>query len=218
MGKILILVEGQTEEKFVKEILAPHLVNYDVNIIPTIITTKRIKAGPDFKGGIISYAKVRNDLRRLLGDTSADCVTTMIDLYGLPDDFPGLFVGSDEPYSKVQTIEQAFEQDVAHDRFSSHLTLHEFEGLLFTKPSEISRTLNKPEMRNKLEQIRNEFNTPEEINDNPQTAPSKRIEEQFPEYRKTFHGSVISKRIGLEAIRAECPHFGEWVAHLETFR
>jgi hypothetical protein len=55
MGKVLILVEGQTEEKFVKEVLNPHLNNYGKYLIPTLLRTKIVKSGPNFKGGITSY-------------------------------------------------------------------------------------------------------------------------------------------------------------------
>ncbi|MCP4022163.1 MAG: DUF4276 family protein [Desulfobacteraceae bacterium] len=55
MKKVLVLVEGPTEEAFVRHILQNHLMDYKVMIIPTIVTTKRVKSGPNFKGGIVSY-------------------------------------------------------------------------------------------------------------------------------------------------------------------
>jgi len=42
--------EGQTEEKFVKEVLNPHLNNYGKYLIPTLLRTKIVKSGPNFKG------------------------------------------------------------------------------------------------------------------------------------------------------------------------
>jgi len=152
---------------------------------------------------------------KLLGDTSAVCVTTMFDLCGLPADFPGRKAAAGFPYQKVKDVEQAFEQDINNPRFSAYLTLHEFEGLLFTGPVEIARALNKPQNEKDLIEIRNQFKTPEEINDDPQTAPSKRITRLFPQYGKVLHGSIIADRIGLEKIRVECPHFNEWLAMLE---
>ena len=101
MRKVLVLVEGQTEEKFVKEVLNPHLNNYGKYLIPTLVNTKIVKSGPNFKGGIISYTQVRRDLMRLLGDTSALRVTTMFDLYGLPGEFPGRQDAPAAPYDKV---------------------------------------------------------------------------------------------------------------------
>jgi hypothetical protein len=218
MRTILVLVEGQTEEIFVKEVLTPYLNNYGKHLIPTIVNTKIVKSGRNFKGGIISYRQVKRDLMRLLGDTNALCVTTMFDLYGLPDEFPGHQDAPALPYDKVQHIENAFKEDIDHPRFLGNLTLHEFEGLLFSKPAEIARALYDPDKELELTKIRASFKTPEEINDNPKTAPSKRIEGIFPIYNKPFYGMVISKRIGLQAIRAECPHFHQWVSQLENLQ
>lgn len=218
MQKVLVLVEGQTEEKYVKEVLNPHFTNHRKYLIPTIINTRVIKSGPNFKGGILSYRQVKRDLVKLLGDTSACCVTTMFDLYGLPSEFPGRENAPLNPYEKVAHIETAFAQDIDHKRFLSNLVLHEFEGLLFTMPSEIAKALNEPSQENELTHIRNNFQTPEEINDNPDTAPSKRLKALFPFYNKPFYGMVISKRIGLDAIRKECPHFHQWVSRLENLQ
>jgi hypothetical protein len=71
MNRVLILAEGQTEERFVKDILQPHLWPLGVDPQPKIATTKRVKDGADFKGGVIKFKKVEDNLRRLLGDTGA---------------------------------------------------------------------------------------------------------------------------------------------------
>jgi hypothetical protein len=52
MKRALILVEGQTEERFVKQVLLDHLVSVNVGITPTLLTTKVVKSGPNFKGGV----------------------------------------------------------------------------------------------------------------------------------------------------------------------
>jgi hypothetical protein len=66
-----------------------------------------------------------------------------------------------------------------------------------------------------LTSIRSKFEHPEEINDHPDTCPSNRIRQLLPQYQKALHGPLIAQRIGLEQIRAECPHFAEWLAKLE---
>jgi predicted ATPase len=90
MKRCLILVEGRTEEVFVKSCLAAHLKSHSLAPTPKIITTKQVKNGPNFKGGIHGYAQVKDDLRRLLGDSGAAGITTVIDYYALPADFPGM--------------------------------------------------------------------------------------------------------------------------------
>jgi len=68
--RVFILVEGQTEERFVKDVLAPNLQTQKIFLIPTILATKRVKDGPNFKGGITSFGKIERDLRRLLASAS----------------------------------------------------------------------------------------------------------------------------------------------------
>ena len=64
--RVLVLVEGQTEERFVKDVLSPSFWPRDVFLSPTILMTKRVKNGPNFKGGVTNFAKFRNDAQRLL--------------------------------------------------------------------------------------------------------------------------------------------------------
>jgi len=64
--------------------------------------------------------------------------------------------------------------------------------------------------------VRDAFPTPEDINDDPATAPSKRIIQVCPSYRKVVQGTTAARRIGIEAMRRECPHFRNWLEQLET--
>ncbi len=89
MNRVLVSVEGQTEETFVREVLRRHLWDFNVELQPVVITTHRVKQGRKFKGGVLSYAQTRNEIGRLLSDSSAVAVTTLFDLYHLPTDFPG---------------------------------------------------------------------------------------------------------------------------------
>jgi hypothetical protein len=91
MSRVLILVEGQTEELFIKEHLSPYLAARGLFLEkPVILPTKKLSGQPFFKGGITSYRQVRNSLRNLLNDSNARLITTMLDYYGLPDDFSWL--------------------------------------------------------------------------------------------------------------------------------
>lgn len=99
MNRVYAVVEGQTEESFVRDVLAKHLVRRNVHIEPILLTTKRVKnrnaferslPGRRFKGGVSSYNQVKRDIRNVLNDRGVAAVTTMIDFYGLPRDFPGM--------------------------------------------------------------------------------------------------------------------------------
>ncbi len=65
----------------------------------------------------------------------------------------------------------------------------------------------------------------EQINDDPQTAPSKRLAAFFLDhlnqrYDKPFHvhGPLLALEVGLPAIRAACPRFDTWLSRLEQLR
>ena len=218
--RLLILVEGQTEERFVKDVLGPGFWDKELFFHPTILVTKRVKDGPNFKGGVTNFAKFRNDTMRLLNSAGGALVTTMLDYYGLPLDFPGMVSrpprGS--PLQRVTHVETAIAQHFkSPQNFVPFLVLHEFEAWLFSSPTELPRAMTEPNKQPQFEAIRANVATPEEINERPEFAPSKQIETLFPAYKKTLHGPTTATRIGLARIRAECPHFDDWMKKLEAF-
>ena len=216
MKRVLVSVEGQTEEAFIKKVLHPHLSTFEIHVIPVIVATRVIKQGGRFKGGLSSYGKAQRDLRRLLGDTDAAAVTTMYDYYQLPSDFPGYETRPlGDCYQTVMYLERQMEIDLGEPRFRAYLQVHEFEALLFSDPEAIAYHTTSPGKLAELLEIRNAFQSPEEINDGIETAPSKRIRRLCPTYQKPVHGVLISSEIGLRAIREQCSHFDAWVSWLE---
>jgi len=214
--KILILVEGQTEESFVKSVLAASMPE-GLYLQPVIVATKRVNSGGKFKGGVPGYPKVRGEVMRLLADSSAVAVTTMLDYYALPDSFPG----RSQPLgitacAKVSHVEAAWFADIGDERFRAYLSLHEFEALLFSETATIADAFAKPELALGLANIRSSFPTPEEINDGPETAPSARLETLYPRYNKPLFGTLVAQRIGIEKMVKECPHFAGWVGFLKS--
>lgn len=217
MVRILILVEGQTEETFVRDILCPYFLPRDKIVIPKIVTTKRVKKGYQFKGGISKYSKIKNDLLRLINDSDAKAITTFLDFYGLPDDFPGKSsIPQGDCFSRVIYLQNEFQKDIGNHRFIPFLTLHEFEAYLFTSPSHIADVFPDSDIVNQLEVIAHSNASPEQINEGPDTHPSARIEKLIPQYRKTLHGPIIAKRIGLQAIQTKCNHFKTWIESIEA--
>lgn len=215
--RVLISVEGPTEETFVREVLSPYLTDRGIVLIPTLVYTKIVKSGPNFKGGIVSYGKVKRDLQRLLNDSNAAAVTTMYDVYELPKDFPGYRRCTRRPYDKVAYLEMAFAADINHRRFKPYLQLHEFEAFLFVDPDQTGNELGLASQQvESLTQIKASFATPEEINDNPQTAPSKRLQNIYQAYDKIFDGPLVTASVGLARLRTACPHFDGWVKWLEN--
>lgn len=217
MKRVLILVEGQTEERFVKDVLAPAFAERQVFLSPTILVTKRVKDGPNFKGGVTSYAKFRADVRRLLQTSGGALVTTLLDYYGLSQDFPGMNTRPHAPpLARVNHVEESIRTELGSpSNFIPFLALHEFEAWLFVSADELPRALTQPDGREAFAAICASVETPEDIDEGATTAPSKRIKAIFPTYRKTVHGPLTVQRIGLDRIRAECRHFDAWLRALE---
>ena len=218
--RALILVEGQTEERFVKDVLDPVFWEKDLFFAATILTTKRTKDGTTFKGGVTNFAKFHSDTQRLLSSAGRALVTTMLDFYRLPSDFPGMDSRPPHgtPIQRVTHVENAIKQYFGSPtNFLPFLALHEFEAWLFSSTIELPRTLSEMQKQKKFEAICMSVDNPEEINERPEFAPSKQILNLFPGYRKTLHGPTTAGRIGLEQIRSRCPHFHDWINKLEAF-
>lgn len=218
MTRLLVLVEGQTEEGFVKQVLAPHLLEFNVFASVTIVWTKRLPGGGGFKGGGRRFKKYDETLRPLLKDSTA-WVTTIVDYYALPEGFPGTDEAAKKPAvrEKVTALEAAWKREVGdHPRFLPFLSLHEFETWLFTSPETVAGHFGEPDVEAALRTMRDEAGEPELVNDGPDTHPSARIKKLIPNYGKTADGPTILEKIGLERIREACPNFNAWLTKLEN--
>lgn len=209
MSRVLVFVEGQTEETFVRDLLEPYFYPLGIYLTPILAQTS-----PGHKGGIVSYGKVKHQVTRLCRQNRRAYVTTLIDYYGLPTDFPAIDNQAQDAHQRVLQLEQALQQDIDESNFIPNLLLHEFEALLFSAPAKFAEWLDDGKPVAELEAIRAAFDSPEHINNSPQTAPSKRILALVPIYKKTLHGPLIAEDIGLDAIRAQCPHFNRWIERL----
>lgn len=222
MKRLHITAEGQTEEAFVNNTLRHHLAKFGVFADVRCVLTSR-KRGIEFRGGMTTYLKVKNDITRwLLEEThNSDVVfTTMFDYYALPEDFPGYAEAQRQqnPYQRVAAIERALANDINDRRFIPYIQLHEFETLLFVDPQKFEiEYFDKPEGISKLLTIAKSIGNPELINQGEATAPSKRIIGVYGDYadNKPAIGSMIAHEIGVEAMKKGCAHFNEWLTKLE---
>jgi hypothetical protein len=213
MSRVYLLVEGQTEETFVRELLQPHYARIGLYLTAIIVSTS-----PGYKGGVTSYAKVRPQIDRLCRQDANAHVSTMFDLYALPSDFPGKtspeWARQATGQQKAALIEACMMQDISHHNFIPNLMVHEYESLLFVQPQRFAAWADEAVVQS-LSLVR-DTTAPEDINDHPHTAPAKRILAAMPAYQKPFHGPLIACDIGLDAIRADCPHFDGWLRRLEA--
>ena len=212
MIRVHIFCEGQTEETFVRELLANHFAQIDIWVNPIILRTSKIG-----KGGLSTYGKLKNQVERKCKEDPNAWVTTLIDFYGLPTDFPKLVMPKGlTSIEKAKIIQRSFQDDIAEANFIANLMIHEFEGLLFSQPEAFKNWCDDPQLVVNLKKIRCGFESPEHINDGYTTAPSKRILSIFSQYDKVLHGSLVALDIGLETIRRECPMFNSWIERLES--
>ena len=207
--RLAISVEGQTEEEFVKSVLAPHL--QQALVTPTAIRLGRARSG--MGGGNVSIERLALDMARLY--PNFDAVTSLVDFYG--------FRGKGD--RTVEELEEHLAQEIQKKVSSGwdqrkvipYVQKHEFEGLLFSDVSAFSvMPVATGPLVEELGEVRSRFPNPEDINDNADTAPSKRIKSIVPGYQKVVDGTLIARETGLDTIRAACPRFAEWLAKLES--
>jgi hypothetical protein len=217
--RLHVLVEGQTEEQFAKSILAPHLEPLGIWLHPLIVETSRDRHGRKRRGGG-DWQKWRKDLLRLTkGQPGPDVrFTTMFDLYGLPERFPGLAEHGalGDTKRRAELLEAAMAEDVQDWRLIPYLQRHEFEALVLAGLDALKELLDATE-RSGIAPLQALIASvqPEDVNDGPETAPSKRLEASIPSYRKTVHGPLVVEATGLAKLRAACPRFDAWVTKLE---
>jgi hypothetical protein len=225
MNRVLILVEGPTERAVVEQVFAPYFGPRSLWLYA------RVVGKPGHKGGIRSFEAVRKEVSALLNQESNSLVSTFFDYYGLPATWPGIKEARGRTATeKARIVESAMRDELRKivwesvnlDRFLPHIQMHELETLLFANPQIMASAFEQPDLESPFAEIVRQCGSCEEINDDPESAPSKRILQLFPAYRKgssiNAHAPIITRRIGVDAIRQACPHFSEWIRKLENLR
>lgn len=226
MTRLLVHVEGQAEETFVNEVLAPHLSDHGWRSVSArLIGNARRRSA---RGGIQAWNVVRREIVNHLREDRACVATTMVDYYGMPQTgsraWPGRYQSAQLNFAeKAQTIEEALSVDIREamsagfdeGRFIPYVVMHEFEAMLFSDCERFGEAIGYPKLAPRFQEIRDQFASPEEIDDSPDTAPSRRVVDLVPKYQKPLMGNLAVLEIGLDAIRTECPHFRAWIERLE---
>lgn len=219
-----VLCEGQTEDRFVSQVLAPYLREFGLVVKHQILVTSRKKG---IHGGVLNYGQVKRDLELMFHqfhDTGFEThwFTTMFDFYALPTSFPGNEQTIAEPYQRIDNIEQAFGNDICNDRLIPYIQLHEFESLVF---ADLDYLLTEyPNVEKAVERLKKVLqqkqNNPELVDDGVDTAPSKRIIAELVrcghDYNKVKIGPACAEHKGMTMLKQECKHFGKWIERLES--
>lgn len=210
MKRLVFIVEGDTEIIFVQNIIVPFLYNLGftnpINAQPIITNRKQHK-----KGGVTGYGKFKNEVQRTFAQGNV-IITTLIDFFNLPVDFPGFTADS----KKIEQIERAILDDFANNPdFIPYIQRHELEALMFSNRSGFELVIDDDGKLHEIDTILVEYPNPEDINNHPDTAPSKRLKKIFS-YDKVGDGELIFDMIGIESIIEKCPRFAEWINNIVT--
>ncbi|MGP9820182.1 DUF4276 family protein [Salinarimonas sp. NSM] len=214
MARLAVHVEGQTEERFVKDVLAPHLEALGILPQPVLITTGRNADGSRARGGGVNLDRVRGQLRQLLAGFPDGHVTTFYDLYAC---------GGRAAGESAEALEARIHEALgAPPNLIPYVQRHEFEALLLSAPDVLAAHFAQPGLVRTIGRALAPLGGPEDLNDGPATAPSKRLAdwtrdlaERYEPRTKLRHAPPICARIGLEPMRAACPRFDAWIARLE---
>lgn len=213
MKKLIIICEGNTEFQFCRDVLKPYFAPKDIDVEFRLIAKSA--------GGIVKWDFLKSDIENYLTAESDVYVTTFIDLYGIQSHhkFPQFNTKAANNQEIVANMETGMKNDVNKAlaiRFIPYIQLHEFESLVFCS-LDVLKTKFMPNEADfaELEKIINYYVTPEDINNSPVTAPSKRLEKNISVYSKKLCSVSITKDIGMNEMKNKCPHFRSWIEQLE---
>lgn len=222
MTEIVAIVEGQTEQTFVRSQLAAHLGLRGITVWP-VLPGKTRKSG-----GVKKWESSRNDIIRTLKERRY--CTTMFDFYAMPADWPGREdAGRLSWEQRGSHVESNILDDLAQHMGESwdpsqlipYVQMHEFEALVFSNTEKLADVCAalcdspREDLRGKFDEILEEAGDPEAIDDGYETCPSRRITGLVPRYRKRLHSPIVATRVGFDQLRETCNHFASWIRKLE---
>lgn len=229
MALIAIVAEGPSEQQFITNNLAPYLQQASGgNLFAQAIVVKTSVAANGKArfggGGWYSGARTGYDslIRMLLEQPQWQGVSTMIDYYGFPQDFirkAGLVNPRCEDIE--EKLLEYYRNREQPGKWLPFVVKHEFESLVIAAALHGKSTVFSNAEIHQMTLWKDAAGEVEEINDSPQTAPSKRIiqlKESSPvPYRKLPDTKEVFDHTRIEAVMDECPHFAGWVENLLSF-
>lgn len=223
MNELVAIVEGETEQTFVRDQLAGYLALHGTSIWAVLPGRNRKR------GGVKKWEVARQDVVRTLKE--GRYCTTMMDFYAMPDDWPGRVDAKSLTWDKralhvearlLEDITEAMGQKFNPQFFIPYVQLHEFEALAFADVCVLTSVMaplshSSPQrLETQFARILSEAGEPEAIDDGKETCPSRRIAGVIKAYKKRVHGPIVTRRIGLETLRDRCAHFASWLRRLEN--
>lgn len=215
MKRLIIIVEGESEEEFVNRVLRPYFHTHSIYNVESF----KIKHS---KGGLSNYLHLKTDILNTIYEEGA-IVTTLIDFYALPKNFPKYAEARSitDKSKRLDFLEEAIKDDLeltqkkTFNNLLPYIQLHEFEAFVFSSLKGVKAFFEPGEADfSQLEKIVREFPNPEDINDSANTAPSKRLLKHIQGYNKVVDGVSIIDEVGIETVMEKCPRFRNWLQML----
>jgi hypothetical protein len=223
---INIIVEGQTEQTFVRDVLAPQIAHKGIYLNASLL------GRPGHKGGDVRFDRAKLDICHFLKQRNDTYISTMFDYFRIDHKWPG----KEDVHQQIQNgttltatdkakiLETATHNEIVsnfpkfepENRFVPYIEMHEFEALLFSDADILAKETGIDPTH--IRKIIQEYSNPEEINDDPVKAPSKQLTALKSGYRKVAMGKTVSNAIGIQAIRKQCPNFDKWLTKLEQLK
>lgn len=230
---VFAIVEGHTESAVLTQLLGSHLGAQGIDLHCPIV---KIGCG---RGGVkwLKCETFCDQIQRFLRGRRQPFVTTFFDYYAFPH---GINSGwgfvekakADVGFRGLDVTVQSIERQLHNlaiaglelpniaNRFIPYIQLHELEALFFAEPEKMAALFETPSLAASFAKAVTDCGGCESINDSPETAPSKRIQEAFPGYikgRSDFaHGPRLAEHLDLNSVRQACPRFSNWVSQLES--
>lgn len=210
MKRLIIVVEGQTEQSFVNEVMAPYLLCKGIDCtVPVLIRTSR-----KGRGGFVNYQHLCNTIKGVLSNPNDGglVVSCFVDFFRIPNTIPGysdaMRLGDD--IQRADALQKSLGNAISDRRFVPYIQLHEFEALLFSNNNGFEYLWDE-RLFSQTKSIVDAYPNPEEINSAPETAPSKRLLSINQSYDKVIEGNLIALEVGLTEMLEKCPRFADWV-------
>lgn len=210
MKRLIIIVEGQTEEEFVNQILAPYFNSKSIlSVVPIKIATSSTS-----KGGFVNYQHLKNDILKRIRETDV-IISTFVDYFRIPSSTPNYAVCQrhGNVNDRITCLESAIATDINFPNFIPYIQKHEFEALLFSSNVGFEN-LYEDNVISETASVIKEYQNPEEINSRPIFAPSKRLVSIIGSYEKVFEGNMIALEVGINTMLEKCPRFRNWIEKL----
>ena len=222
-----VVVEGPTENRFIKQVLAPYWEMRNIFVHAPVVRTKADgRHGIVFKGGDIRFERMERQIGNFLSQREDTIVASFVDYYGIKE-WPGYSAirENDTPQMIAERLNMAAKEQICQDyadctpaqRYFPFTAVHEFEALLFSDSRVLAEMLGIDQAD--VDDVLAHCGSPEAINNSPETAPSKRLDAWTRNrYGKTTNGIVIAKTIGIDKMRLACPNFDAWLKSIESIQ